>query len=82
MELSVVRIGNSRGIRIPSKLLERFNIADKVELIEEGSRLILKAVAPKNVRAGWAKAFKSMAAAGDDKLLIDATLDTGEDWTW
>lgn len=82
MELSVVRIGNSRGIRLPVKLLERFRITDKVELLEDGSRLILKAVAPKKSRVGWAKSFKAMATAGDDKLLIDATLDAGEDWTW
>jgi antitoxin MazE len=82
MELSVVRIGNSRGIRLPAKLLERFRITDKVEVVEDGSRLILRAAASRKSRVGWAKAFRNMASFGDDRLLIDTALDAGEDWTW
>ncbi len=82
MELTVVRIGNSRGVRLPAKLLERFHITDKVEVIEDGSRLIIRAVVPRKSRVGWARAFRKMASSGDDRLFIDATLDIDEDWKW
>jgi len=39
-------------------------------------------VKKKSPREGWAEAFKKMNAAGDDKLLIDDSLDIPEDWEW
>jgi antitoxin MazE len=42
MELSVIPIGNSKGIRLTKSLLERYNITDKVEIIFEKEYIILK----------------------------------------
>lgn len=68
MELSVISIGNSKGIRLSKTLLEKYNIKDTVELILEKGYMILK---PKAVpRKGWDKAFKKMNENGDDKSLI------------
>ena len=69
MELSVVRIGNSKGIRIAKAILEEYNITDKVELILEEGYMILKPI--KSVREGWDEAFKEMRSNNDDELLID-----------
>lgn len=69
MEISVINIGNSRGIRIPKTILERYSISDKIELIFEKGYIILK---PKvEPRSGWEKAFKQMRENEDDQLLID-----------
>ena len=68
MELSVIRIGNSKGIRLSKTILERYSIKDKVELIFEKGRIILKPV--KVPRHGWEEAFIEMHEAGDDLLLI------------
>lgn len=69
MEISIIPIGNSKGIRLSKSLLEKYNITDKVELILEKGFIILKPkVQPRN---GWEKAFKKMHDQGDDKLLID-----------
>lgn len=69
MELSIISIGNSKGIRLSKTLLEKYNISDKVELILEKGYIILK---PKNEpRKNWEKSFKKMAKNGDDQLLID-----------
>ena len=68
MEISVIKIGNSKGIRLTKTLLERYNIKDKVELIFERGRIILKSV--RKPRQGWAESFKQMHENGDDKLLI------------
>ena len=69
MELSVIKIGNSRGVRIPKGILTRYNIKDKVELIFEKGHIILK---PKQqTRQGWGEAFKEMHYNKDDQLLMD-----------
>ena len=77
MEISIVQIGNSKGIRLAKTVLERYDITDKVELIFKEGFLILKPV--KKVRDGWDEAFKKMAERGDDELLID---DVFEDENW
>ena len=35
MELSVINIGNSKGIRLSKTILEKYNIHDKIEVILE-----------------------------------------------
>ncbi len=35
MELSIINIGNSKGIRLSKTILEKYNISDKIELILE-----------------------------------------------
>ena len=69
MQISVIDIGNSKGIRLTKNLLEKYDIKDKVELILEKGRIILKPV-PKP-RQGWEKSFQEMHANGDDRLLIE-----------
>jgi len=69
MDISIVPIGNSKGIRLSKTLLEKYNIKDKVELILEKGYIILK---PKSEpRKGWEKAFKKMHESGDDKPLMN-----------
>jgi antitoxin MazE len=68
MDLSVVQIGNSKGIRLSKTLLEKYNIKDAVELILEKGYIIIK---PKSIpRKGWDKSFKKMHNNGDDKLFM------------
>ena len=68
MDLSVVQIGNSKGIRLSKTLLEKYDIKDTVELILEKGYIIIK---PKTTpRKNWEKAFKDMHDKGDDKPLM------------
>ncbi len=81
MELSVVPIGNSKGIRLTKTILEKYNITDTVELILEKGYIILK---PKSQpRKGWEKAFKKMHENGEDALLIDDVFENEsfEEWS-
>ena len=69
MEVSVIQIGNSKGIRLSKSLLERYNIKDTVEMILEKGHIVIK---PKtNPRKGWENAFKKMHESGDDKALMN-----------
>ena len=80
MEISVINIGNSKGIRLPKTILEQYNISDTLELILEKGKIILK---PKSIpRKGWEKSFKQMNVNGDDRLMIDDVFDDElfEEW--
>jgi len=67
MDISLISIGNSKGIRLSKTILEKYNIQDTIELIFEKGYIILK---PKTkARKGWEKAFKKMHENGDDKLI-------------
>jgi antitoxin MazE len=82
MHARIIRIGNSRGIRIPKALLTACHLEENVELLIEGDALVIRrARAP---REGWEEAFAEMSAAGEDGLL-DPPLSTRWDesaWTW
>ncbi|MBW7866885.1 MAG: AbrB/MazE/SpoVT family DNA-binding domain-containing protein [Brumimicrobium sp.] len=81
MEISVINIGNSKGIRLPKTILERYSITDKIELVFEKGFIILKPKA--EPRSGWDKAFKKMSENGDDQLFIDDVFDDEnfEEWS-
>jgi antitoxin MazE len=68
MEVSVVKIGNSRGIRFSKTIIERYKIRDTVEMILDKGHIIIKPLA--KPRKGWDKAFIEMHANGDDKLIM------------
>lgn len=80
MDVSVIHIGNSKGIRLSKTLLEKYNIKDKVELIMEQGYIILKP--KKEPRKGWEKAFEKMHKNGEDKLLIDDLFDDEDFEEW
>ena len=73
MNISVIPIGNSKGIRLGKALLEKYNIKDAVELILEKGYIIIKPTS--SPRKGWEKAFKKMHEIGDDKSLMADVFD-------
>ncbi len=80
MEASIIKIGNSKGLRLSKAILEKYNIKDKVELFFELGQIVLKPI--KNPRNNWEAAFIEMNAVGDDKLLINSILDDDfEEWS-
>lgn len=82
MILRVVKVGNSKGLRIPKSILEQCHIEDEVDITPTKDGLLLKPVKSK-ARASWAKKFKEMATHRDDKLLIPDFTDTADrDWQW
>ena len=80
MELSIINIGNSKGIRLSKTILEKYNIQDTIEVILEKGYIILKPKA--EPRKNWGKAFKQMHENSDDQPLIDDIFDDEnfEDW--
>lgn len=82
MKTRLVRIGNSRGIRLPKPLIVQAGLTDEVELhVREGAIVIERASIP---RAGWAQAAKEMHERDEDQPLgpPDSTRFEEEEWEW
>jgi antitoxin MazE len=78
----IVRIGNSRGIRVPKFLLDQAQLPDEVELHAEPGRLGVQGI--RRPRTGWAEAARAMAQMRHDGRL-DAPSPTRfdrEEWEW
>jgi antitoxin MazE len=78
----IVRIGNSKGIRVPRALLEQAELPEEVELQVQPGRLIVRAA--RRPRAGWAAAARAMRQRGHDRMLdsLTPTRFDREEWTW
>jgi antitoxin MazE len=78
----IVRIGNSRGIRVPRPLLEQARLPEEGEIVAEPGRLVVSAA--RGLRFGWADAARTMRARNDDRLLDEptATRFDSDAWIW
>lgn len=77
MKASIIKIGNSHGIRIPKPIIAQCGFEEEVEFTVQNNALIIKSL--KSSRKNWDAAFKKMAANGDDKLL-DSELSIQTEW--
>lgn len=81
MRAELIRIGNSRGVRIPKPLIEEVGFGDSVDLrVEDGKIILAKQQVP---REGWAEAFHAAGATASSELLLEgANQFDEEDWRW
>ena len=83
MKVELIRIGNSRGIRIPKPILEQCGLQGTVELRIENDRLVIAASRPP--REGWEEAFTAAGPSDNDELLLEGLRGNEfdqEDWRW
>ena len=84
MRASIVRIGNSQGIRIPKVVLEQTRLHGEVDLEVKDKKIIISPL--KKPRQDWDRQFKLMAERGDDKLIdsevVSLTSFDKEEWEW
>ena len=82
VELKVVQIGNSRGVRLPRAVLERYEIKDALVLEAREEGLLLRG--KKDKRMTWEETFRDMARKKEDWSDLDATvadgIEPGEKW--
>ena len=80
----IVKIGNSRGIRIPKLLLDLAELGDDVEIEVQGDQLVVRPA--RGPRQGWDAKFAEMASRGNDKLLdseiISLSSRDNDEWEW
>ena len=58
MRAKLVRIGNSRGVRLPKAVIAEANLGDEVELVVRKGEVVIKRV--RKVREGWAEDARRM----------------------
>ena len=82
VELKVVRIGNSRGVRLPKAVLERYEIKDSLVLEAREEGLLLRG--KKDKRLTWEETYRAAAREKEDWSDLDAALadgiEPGEKW--
>jgi antitoxin MazE len=82
LKTKLVRIGNSRGIRLPTVWIKELELGEEVEMVVEADRLVVRSA--RRPREGWDEAFREMADRGEDRLLegVVATQWDGDEWQW
>ncbi len=83
MKIELVRIGNSRGVRIPKTVIEQCGFGKTVELRVENDCLIISP--ERRPRQGWEKAFRAAGLSVDDQLLLkerEPNKFDHKEWRW
>ena len=80
MKAKIVRIGNSRGLRIPRALLLEAGIDGEVDLRLTKEGIIIVPV--EATRAGWADAALLIRERGEDGLLDPPTPTRFDETEW
>jgi len=82
MKTRLVRIGNSRGVRLPKAIITQAGLTEEVELdVRDGAVVIARAA---STRSGWAAAASQMRQRDEDRLL-DPSIPTRfdeQEWEW
>jgi antitoxin MazE len=81
----LVRIGNSRGVRIPKLWLDQLDWNDEVEMTIQADRLVIRSAW--RPRQDWDEQFRAMHQRGDDRPLeITSELPESawdkQEWQW
>ena len=77
IELKVVPIGNSRGVRLPKAVLDKYAISDAVVVEEREEGLLLRS--KKDKRLSWEDTYKDMAREREDWSDLDSAISDGLD---
>ncbi|MDF3061882.1 MAG: peptidase [Microvirga sp.] len=85
MRTKLVRVGNSKGVRLPKAILEQSGITDEVDLkVEEGRVILMRP--ERHPREGWAEDARRMVQNGDDVDPFEGAtgLNSWDEkgWTW
>jgi antitoxin MazE len=68
-------VGNSRGIRLPKSVLNKYAITDTVVLEEREDGILLRS--KQDERLSWEETYKEMAREREDWSDLDVTLADG-----
>ena len=75
--MKLIRIGNSRGIRIPKALIDRYGWEDSLILEEAEESVVLRGNATGEL--SWEQTYRAMAAEREDWSDFDAAAADGLD---
>lgn len=77
-QAKLIKIGNSRGIRLPKKIITKYGFGNLITLEETEDGVLIRAT--QSGKLSWEDTYKAMAVAEsgewDDWQEIDADLET------
>ena len=82
MKARLIRIGNSRGVRLPKPIIEEARLKEAVQLLVRDGAVIITSL--RRPRSGWAEAARKARGDDHDRLLDESTpteFDQKE-WRW
>jgi antitoxin MazE len=81
VKTNIIKIGRSRVVRIPKRLLDQIGLAEAVELLVVGDQIRIQAPGS-HPHDGQAEAARAMAARGDKRLLAALAEFDKRQWAW
>ena len=79
VEIKVARIGNSKGVRLPARTLERYDIGDTVIMEERLEGILLRPHGSPIQKLSMQETARQMAADQEDMSAWDVTSTDGLD---
>ena len=76
-EIKLIPIGNSKGVRIPKSLLQKYGFKESLLLEETDTGLLIRS--KETNKLSWEDTYKSMAEEKEDWDDFDVTLRDGLD---
>jgi antitoxin MazE len=82
MKLELVRVGNSRGIRIPKSLIEQCGFGRTVSVRVKDNCLVISP--ERRPREGWERTFQTAGTGPREPLLLGNMTNKfdQEEWQW
>ncbi|MGD0382119.1 MAG: hypothetical protein ABSA77_01270 [Thermoguttaceae bacterium] len=82
VKTNIIRIGNSRGVRIPKIWLEHLHLGEEVEMAVRADQLVIRSAC--RPRQGWEEKFRIMHELRDDQPVDEfpPTVWDKLEWKW
>lgn len=81
LKVDLIKIGNSKGIRLPSWLIDTVGFGKTINMHIENNKVVLSP--DTSTRESWDQAFEK--ASKEEEMIIDDSLGNAwdnEEWTW
>ncbi|MBU6399871.1 MAG: AbrB/MazE/SpoVT family DNA-binding domain-containing protein [Verrucomicrobia bacterium] len=65
-ELTVTRVGNSRGVRLPADVLRRYQIGDTLLMEQRPDEIVLRPKRSRRQKLTWVETYQQMAQTEED----------------
>ena len=78
MQSKLITIGNSKGLRLPKKLIQKYHLNEKLILEETNKGILIKADIPGN-KLSWDETYREMGKEKEDWSEFDILVADGID---
>jgi len=79
METKLIEIGNSKGLRIPKKLIQKYHLTNTLDLEEKEDGILIKPIKDQASKFSWEETYKEMQKETEDWKDFDTVLIDGLD---